>query len=109
MSIFESAIDRFFTNDNAVKAAKDYCAMRRADFSKLQSEMQFTPVFQSVFGDATGHMRCKIYGHSILIEVIPGSLHAFPVFGEVMLKGAADIETIECFEQFAAYVLAVNW
>lgn len=81
--------------------AREYLAKRPVDASKLREEMNFKFHMSNV-------LRCEIYGHSILIETKPCSLHTFACPCEFKPRGE-DIECLESVDQAIAYILAVNW
>lgn len=93
-----SATEYFYDLD----AASAYVQSRAVDAASLRSEMVFR--FKT-----TNVLQCVIYGHSLLIETKPCTLHAFPTACEFLANGADDIECLNSVDQAIAYILAKNW
>lgn len=86
-----------------VRLAAVYCNQRQRDFESLRKQMVFQP------GHMPGTLQCWIYGHSILLEVIPCTLHAMPCLGEVLFKGDDDPYVFTDLRQVIAAILMKNW
>lgn len=89
-----------FLSDRA--AAEAYLRKRAIDAAKLRAEMVWRFITPHV-------LRCAIYGHSLRIELVPGTLHAYPVACEFMSLGAYEPECPDSIDQVIAYILAKNW
>ena len=88
--------------------AKQYCMRREADMHKLMEHICAWEVRRS------GKVLHTVYmGHSILHELVPGALlgGGRPLWGEFLEYGDSENSPIrfECFENFAAYLLARFW
>jgi len=85
-------------------AANTYVALRAEDAAQLLSELRWMP------GNVTGTLQCRIYGHSILLDVT-GVLHAGKHAGlyEVLFNGEDDPVAYMTLAQVLAMVLAKNW
>lgn len=88
-------------------AAAAYVARRTTDFEKLMRDLKWE--FQT-----PRMIKADIYGNTVMHELKPNQLHAFPVWGEIFWDKPGTVGKEEpvifmTLENFAAYVLAKWW
>lgn len=91
-----------YLDRNNLDAARAYIQKRSEDAAKLRKEMTFHLRMTDV-------LQCRIYGHSILLELVPGTLHDSPCACEFLPNGCTEPEWLEHVDQAIAYILATNW
>lgn len=113
MSLTLNALDRFFMawsddgQDQNLANAEAYVWQRMVDAGALKQEMTFSFYTED-------SLRCRIYGHTIIISVKDNAVHCGQAAGggDFYPKGTEAGEDPMIFDdikQVVAYILATNW